>query len=129
MVSAIVVGGAVAGLAAARALAIGGARVTVLERRSVGVAEGAGLLIYAAAGRALERLGAFDAFRSVAVPLQGIATFDQGGKDLNFFDARDFEKRCSYPLAGVHRADLLSALLHELEAEVTGLEVGIASRP
>ena len=130
MVSAIVVGGAVAGLAAARALAIGGAQVTVLERRPVGVAEGAGLLIYPAAGRALERLGALDAFRAAAVPLHGIATFDQAGKVLHFLDTRHFEKRYGYPLVGVHRADLLSALLQELDAElrrgieVTGLDVG-----
>jgi len=130
LASAIVVGGAVAGLAAARALTLAGAKVTVLERRSAGAPEGAGLLIYPAAARALERLGAIDAFRSVAVPLKGIATFDQSGRLLNSLDAGDFERRYGFPMAGVHRGDLLNALLHELDAElrhgfeVTGLEVG-----
>jgi 2-polyprenyl-6-methoxyphenol hydroxylase-like FAD-dependent oxidoreductase len=120
----------VAGLAAARALSIEGASVTVLERRPVGASDGAGLLIYPAAWRALERLGALDSFRSVAVPLQGIATFDQDGRELNSLDSHHFEKRYGYPLAGVHRADLLTALLHQLAAEVrrgtevTALEVG-----
>jgi 2-polyprenyl-6-methoxyphenol hydroxylase-like FAD-dependent oxidoreductase len=130
LVSAIVVGGAIAGLAAAHALAAAGARVQVLERRPLGVAEGAGLAIYPAAWRALERLGAIDAFRTVAVPLDGITTFDETGKVLNFLDTRRFEQRYGYPLAGVHRADLMSALLDNLQAEVrrgvdvTGIEVG-----
>jgi 2-polyprenyl-6-methoxyphenol hydroxylase-like FAD-dependent oxidoreductase len=80
VVSAIVVGGAVAGLGAARALANAGAQVIVLERRPAGAGEGAGLLIYPAAWRALDHLGLLGAFRPVAVPLDRIATFDQGGK-------------------------------------------------
>lgn len=119
-----------AGLAAARALAGAGAEVQVLERRPLGVAEGAGLAIYPAAWRALERLGALDAFRSVAVPLDGITTFDDAGKVLHFLDTRRFEERYGYPLAGVHRADLLAALHANIEAElrsgvdVSGIEVG-----
>jgi 2-polyprenyl-6-methoxyphenol hydroxylase-like FAD-dependent oxidoreductase len=130
LVDAIVVGGAVAGLAAARALAGSGAHVQVVERRPVGVAEGAGLVIYPAAWRALERLGAVEAFRSVAVPLDGMTTYDETGKVLHFLDTRRFEERYGYPLAGVHRADLLTALQTNIQAELlsgvefTGLEVG-----
>jgi 2-polyprenyl-6-methoxyphenol hydroxylase-like FAD-dependent oxidoreductase len=119
-VSAIVVGGAVAGLGAARALAAAGAQVRVLERRPLGVAEGAGLAIYPAAWRALERLGALEAFRSVAVPLDGITTFDEAGKVLTFLDTRRFEERYGYPLAGVHRADLLTALQANIQADLRG---------
>jgi len=128
LVSAIVVGGAVAGLAAARALAAAGAQVQVLERRPLGVAEGAGLAIYPAAWHALERLGAVDAFRSLAVPLENITTFDETGKVLNVLDTRRFEDRYGYPLAGVHRADLMRALQDNLEAEIRrGVDVmGIA---
>ena len=45
-----------------------------------GAAEGAGLLLYPAAGHALERLGALDAFRARSVELAGIATYDQRGR-------------------------------------------------
>jgi 2-polyprenyl-6-methoxyphenol hydroxylase-like FAD-dependent oxidoreductase len=102
----------------------------VLERRRIGATEGAGLLIYPAAQRSLELLGLLDGFRSVAVPLQGITTFDQAGKLQTLLDTHRFEERYGYPLAGVHRGDLLSVLSHELDAEIrrgvelTGVEVG-----
>jgi 2-polyprenyl-6-methoxyphenol hydroxylase-like FAD-dependent oxidoreductase len=121
--SAIVVGGAVAGLAAARALAAG-AEVTVLERRPDGVAEGAGLVIYPAGTHALDRLGALAAFRQVSVPLEGIATYDRKGRRLHLLDTRSFAERYGHPLAGVHRADLMQALAENLKADVRrGVEV------
>lgn len=122
--SAIVVGGAVAGLAAARALAAAGAAVTVLERRPEGRAEGAGLILYPAATHALDRLGVLGAFRRVAVPLDAIATYDQRGRLLHRLDARTVAVRYGHPLAGVHRADLLAVLAESLEADVRrGVEV------
>ena len=120
------VGGAVGGLAAARALAACAVQVTVLERRPQGAAEGAGLLLYPAAGHALERLGALDAFRARSVELAGIATYDQRGRVLNRFDARRFETTYGHPLRGVHRTDLLAALAVEVRRgqEVRDVAVG-----
>ncbi|HEY8642077.1 MAG TPA: NAD(P)-binding protein, partial [Candidatus Dormibacteraeota bacterium] len=123
MTSAIVVGGAVGGLAAARALAACGVEVTVLERRPPGQAEGAGLLLYPPAAQALVRLDALDAFRARSVALTGIATYDQRGRVLNEFDATGFESKYGHPLAGVHRADLMAALAVEVRRGVEVTDV------
>jgi 2-polyprenyl-6-methoxyphenol hydroxylase-like FAD-dependent oxidoreductase len=56
----------------------------------------------------------------VAVPLDGITTFDEAGKVLHFLDTRQFQDRYGYPLAGVHRADLLTALQNNIEADLRG---------
>jgi len=130
LTSAIVVGGAVGGLAAARALAACGVEVTVLERRPPGQAEGAGLLLYPPAAQALVRLDALDAFRARSVALTGIATYDQRGRVLNEFDATGFESKYGHPLAGVHRADLMAALAVEVRrgVEVTDVAVGDQAR-
>jgi len=128
--SAIVVGGAVGGLAAARALAARGLQVTVLERRPEEAGEGAGLLLYPPAAHALERLGALDAFRARSVALAAISTYDQRGRVLNRFDATAFETRYGHPLRGVHRADLLAALAVDVRRgeEVTDIGVGDQGR-
>jgi len=121
-----VVGGAIGGLAAARALAACEAEVTVLERRPEGAGEGAGLLLYPPAGHALERLGALEAFERGSVVLAGIQTFDHRGRLLYHFDATGFAAKYGHPLRGVNRGDLLAALEFETRRGITVTDVKVA---
>ena len=102
-----VVGAGIGGLAVARALAMRGADVTVLEQ-AVEIAEvGAGLQISPNGFAVLKALGLEEALRDVAVQGQAVSLRDyRKGPVLNL-DLRQLENQNYYFL---HRADLIDLL-------------------
>ncbi|MFN4173084.1 MAG: FAD-dependent monooxygenase [Pseudorhodobacter sp.] len=105
-----VLGAGVAGLAVARALALRGARVTVLEQADAIREVGAGLQISPNGARVLEALGLGEALAAVSMPAQAVQLLngETGGEVLRLELAR-LRPGQGYHLA--HRADLIGLLL------------------
>ena len=118
---AVVAGGGIGGLAVAIALREAGLDVTVLERSQELQPIGAGLSIWPNGVRALRTLG----LGELADPAHALAAEGalrrSDGSELAAFDASAIEARFGAPLVGLHRADLLRALL--ARAEQAGAEV------
>lgn len=116
-----VVGGGVAGLAAARALALRGARVTVLEQAPAISEVGAGLQVSSNGGRVIEALGLGEAFRAASGESAAVVLRDAAGRRV-----------LRMPLAGrgrfalVHRADLIAVL--ERGAREAGVTIELGAR-
>jgi salicylate hydroxylase len=116
-----VVGGGVAGLAAARALALRGAQVTVLEQAPVISEVGAGLQVSPNGGRVIEALGLGEPFRAASGESAAVLLRDAAGRRV-----------LRMPLAGrgrfalVHRADLIAVL--ERGAREAGVTIELGAR-
>jgi len=107
---AIMVGGGIAGLASAVALARRGWQVEVLERAPGFTEVGAGLSLWPNALRALDGLGVGELVRGRSV-LEGQAGIrDAAGRWLSRADTAELERRYGRT-AMIHRADLLAVLL------------------
>ncbi len=122
--SAIVVGAGIGGLGAGIALRDAGWEVTVLERAREIRPIGAGLSIWPNGVAALRSLGVGAVADDPGVPRSDGALRRSDGSALAEFDRASFERRFGAPLVGVHRGDLLDALLGALgEPPQTGAEV------
>ncbi|SDF73744.1 2-polyprenyl-6-methoxyphenol hydroxylase [Blastococcus aurantiacus] len=128
---AVVVGGGIGGLAAARGLQLAGWSVLVLERAAALEPLGAGISLWPNAVRALQDLG-------VHLPVRTDDTATGGGMRTRHgrwmarTHAERFPDRYGAPLLAVHRADLQEALLGALApgTVVTGTPVlGIDGGP
>jgi salicylate hydroxylase len=110
----LVIGGGIAGVASALALASAGFEVQVLEKASTFAEYGAGLQLAPNALRVLDRLGVLDEILKTAVfpecmRLRDVVT----GDVLKTVDlGTPFRKRFGYPYIVMHRGDLLSALVN-----------------
>lgn len=130
--TATVVGGGIAGLAAAGSLAQAGWRVTVLERAPAFGEVGAGLAITRNGMTALDAIGAGDAVRAAGHETVTAGHQDPSGRWLlRIPDSPDM--RATTTIWGIHRRQLHACLLHAAEAAdgvelVTGAEV-TAVRP
>lgn len=103
-----VVGGGVAGLTSALALAQRGAQVTVLERAEALREVGAGLQISANAGRVLSALGLDAALDAVSVRSRAVALHDSAGRRLARLDLAAHRPAAAFRM--IHRARLLEVL-------------------
>jgi salicylate hydroxylase len=130
-----IVGGGLAGLAAANALARCGFAVQVFERSSTLAEIGAGINISPQAVKALRAIGLGGKLEAVANVHPGIFTRDlHTGEKLEFRDPRSAVARYGAPYLTFHRADLMGVLasgvdaarLH-LEHRLTGIEEGRSS--
>ncbi len=109
----LIVGGGIAGLTTALALADTGRASIVLERAAVFSEVGAGLQISPNAASVLDRLGLTDALDRVAVVPEHIVmrTATTGTKLATLPIGRFCRSRFSRPYRVVHRADLLQVLV------------------
>ncbi|HEV7615061.1 MAG TPA: FAD-dependent monooxygenase [Solirubrobacterales bacterium] len=113
--SAAVIGGGIGGLAAAIALARAGWEPTVYEAAAEPRPLGAGLSIWPNGTRALRALGLDELV--AAAPRTGGAAHRADGSVLTRFSAETIEARYGVPLLGLHRAEILEALLGQLGSE------------
>jgi 2-polyprenyl-6-methoxyphenol hydroxylase-like FAD-dependent oxidoreductase len=118
---AIVVGGGIGGLAAARALIGRGWDVEVLERAPEFGEVGAGLSLWANGVRALDALGLGDRVRDRAMVETSGGIRDSAGRWLSRTDVDEVERRYG-PVVMLHRADLLEVMREAVPAEA--LRVG-----
>jgi len=109
-----IIGGGIAGLASAIALAKIGRQVEVYEQTSEFSEVGAGLQIGPNAVSALKQLGVFEALEPLTVKPHNIRIFDGlSGKLLTTLPlGQQFENHFGQPYRVAHRADLHSALLN-----------------
>lgn len=111
-----IVGGGLAGLAAAHALATVGLRAEVYEAASALGEIGAAVNTSPNANKALAAIGVGEAIAPVANSSPGIYTRNmQTGEFLEFRDRRKTSARYGAPYYTFHRADLLDALASGLD--------------
>lgn len=115
----VVVGGGIAGLGTALALARTGLSVHVVERAPEFAEVGAGLQVGPNAVRALARLGLLDEIYATAVfPRRGVVLSAVNGEVLTTLDLGGvFRERFGYPYIVLHRSDVLSTLLEACRAQ------------
>ena len=127
-----IVGGGIAGLSAAIALARIGLRCRVLERAALFSEEGAGLQLGPNGVRALERLGVWPVVEPHCFAPPCLRIMDAiSGEIVRSFAFQGFKSRFGAPYRVLHRRDLLKSLLLEAQTlksidllaghEVTGL--------
>ncbi|MFK8848620.1 FAD-dependent monooxygenase [Streptomyces sp. Ac-502] len=127
--TAVVVGGGIAGLAAAIGLHRIGWDVTVLERASMVEDAGAGISLAANGLRALDELGVGGAVRNASQGQYSGGTRTPRGTWLTRLDGSVLEKRVGTPIMGIPRSVLHRLLRDSLPAgslligsEATGVE-------
>ena len=109
----LVIGGGIGGLAAARALALKGRAVHVIERAPEFTELGAGLQLAPNAMRSLDRLGLLDQVsRDAVFPRQLLMLDAISGERITAVPVGEaFRERYGYPYAVMHRSDLHAHLL------------------
>ncbi|MDF1872473.1 FAD-dependent oxidoreductase [Vannielia sp.] len=118
----LVVGGGIAGLATARALAMRGAAVTVLEQAPAIAEVGAGIQMSPNGYAVLDALGLTERFEQIAVPSRGVRMIDGiGGRDVLWMGLAE-RGRFAY----VHRADFIEML--EQGARDVGVQIALGQR-
>jgi len=120
--SAVVVGGGIAGLASAIALAQAGARVTVLERAAAFGEVGAGLATTANGMTALAALGLAEAIGAVAYQTGTAGMQDQGGRWIMRMPDTRSDPQAVTTIWGLQRQRLHGVLRQAAEA-ADGIEL------
>jgi 2-polyprenyl-6-methoxyphenol hydroxylase-like FAD-dependent oxidoreductase len=113
--TAIVVGGGIGGLAAARALEQTGWEVTLFEQAPEVRAVGAGIGLAPNAVRAMDALGLGEALRARSQVQGAIGIRRASGRWLMRLQAEQVTARFGEPLYALHRADLHRLLLDSLD--------------
>src|SRR5579862_4802480 len=111
-----IVGGGLAGLAAANALTVFGVKAEVFEAAPALGEIGAAVNASPQAVKALRAIGVGDKVAAVGTSSPGIYTRNmQTGEFLEFRDRRKISARYNAPYYAMHRADLLDALASGLD--------------
>ncbi len=112
----VIVGGGLAGLSAAHALAAFGMRADVYEAAPALAEVGAAIATSPQANKALEAINLGKTIAAVATPSPGICTRNmQTGELLEFIDNQKASARFGGPFYTFHRADLMEALAGGLD--------------
>ncbi len=117
-----VLGGGIAGLAAARALALRGARVTVIEQAGALTEVGAGLQISPNGLRVLDALGLGGAVRRAGLRAEAVELRDHAGRLVLRLPVGAVEPGYHF----LHRADLIDLLAEG--AREAGVEIRLGHR-
>ncbi|HLI22390.1 MAG TPA: FAD-dependent monooxygenase, partial [Stellaceae bacterium] len=118
-----IVGGGLAGLATAHALAAFGLRAEVFERASTFAEIGAGINISPQAVKAMRAIGLGDRLAAVANALPGFVTRDMHtGEQLESYDRSVDTARYGAPHYTFHRADLMQVLASGLDPDLLHLD-------
>ena len=114
-----IIGGGIAGLASALAIANAGGKATVFEKSAKFEALGAGLQLGPNAVRALQSLGAWDAVKPITYAPPEIHMRDGHSEKIikRLPLGKVFEARYAMPYLTAHRADLLHALLKVISSK------------
>ena len=113
-----IVGGGLAGLATAQALATFGLSADIFEAAPVLGEIGAAVSTSPQANKALQAIGLGEKIAAIGDHFQGLYTRNmQTGEFLEFRDPKDVEARFGAPSYTFHRADLLDALAEGLDAD------------
>src|SRR5215469_9697703 len=127
-----IVGGGLAGVAAAHALKAFGMRAEVFEAAPALGEIGAAVNVSPQAAKALQAIGVGDEVAAVGTSSPGIYTRNmQTGEFLEFRDRHKTSAKYSAPYYSFHRADLLDALAKTLDRAMVHLDhrlTGIAER-
>ena len=112
---AIIIGGGIAGIAAARGLQLLNWEVSVYEQAPVYKPAGAGIVLSPNALKALKALGLYDAVAEVGHPIEWVNIKSEKGSILSKTHLSSLAKRFDYQSSlTLHRAELQSALLSQL---------------
>jgi salicylate hydroxylase len=112
-----IVGGGLAGLATAQALATFGMEANVFEAASALKEVGAAVGTSPQANKALRAIGLGEKIDLIGDHFQGLYTSNmQTGEFLEFRDPKDIEKQYGAPSYTFHRADLLDALADGIDS-------------
>ena len=116
---AIIIGGGIAGLAAARGLELLGWKVHIYEQTTELKPAGAGIVISANALKALRALGLYDAVVEKGNQLQKFDILDQKGGILASTNHQNLSKKFGH-ISGIslHRPELQHALLSQLSSTI-----------
>lgn len=117
-----VIGGGIAGLTAATALAQRGAQVTVLERAPAQTEVGAGLQISPNAGRVLDALGLAQAVDSVSVRSEGVVMHSAAGRQIAVLPLSTRQPGAAFRM--IQRARLVEVLGDAARAAGADLQFG-----
>src|SRR6185436_9382519 len=107
---AIIIGGGIGGLAAARALEQAGIAATVLEQAVQLREVGAGISLWTNAVKALAKLGLGEEVRAIGAPVELMEVRSWREGVIAAVDMAELGERLGAPSLGVHRAELLHVL-------------------
>jgi 2-polyprenyl-6-methoxyphenol hydroxylase-like FAD-dependent oxidoreductase len=127
---AIIIGGGIGGLAAARALAQAGLQTTVLEQAPELREVGAGISLWTNAVKAVDRLGLGQEVRAIGAPMERMEVRSWREGVLAAIDVAEIGARLGAPSLGVHRGELLQMLALSLDwgaVELTARCAGYAA--
>jgi 2-polyprenyl-6-methoxyphenol hydroxylase-like FAD-dependent oxidoreductase len=111
-----ILGGGVAGVAAAIAFRLQGHDVTVHERRNADTNIGAGIVVWPNAAFVLEQFGILDDVEAVAGRPRAMRRLSRHGGDLGALDIGLIDGRMGYPSLSILRSDFQRILLARLQA-------------
>ncbi|WP_437821464.1 FAD-dependent oxidoreductase [Sorangium sp. So ce1078] len=119
-----IIGGGIAGLSAALALAGRGFEVEVFERHAAPTDIGAGIVCWPNASFVLQELGLLRSVAELSGRPARMRRVSRAGEELGALDIRKLDELMGYPSLSVLRKDLLSVLLSRVSEQGIRVQYG-----
>lgn len=119
-----ILGGGVAGVGTAIALAQHGFDVSIYERHEAPSNIGAGIVVWPNAAYVLERLGVLSEIKSVSGQLARMQRLSNTGEDLGAIDIHLINRHMGYPSLSILRRDFQDILISQLESLGVKIQYG-----